>query len=124
MSGKSRKAKWRVLKFVVTGSTDPKYVGSASYTLLEPFSKKRYIDHKKFCKDSLFSDVDVEGLYVDIKTRKLWRVVRDNIKDIDTFAIEKTLKDGTAIEPYNPQTASRMIALKLLQENLVEWWCK
>lgn len=123
MSEKARKAKWRVLKFVVASSSDPKYVGEARYMLLEPYSKKNYLDHKKLCNEA-FLDIDLEGLYVDIKTRKLWRVVRDNIKDIDTFAIEKTLKDGTTIEPYNPQTASRMIALKLLQENLVEWWCK
>ncbi len=123
MPKEARKAKWRVLKFVVTASSDPKNIGSASYTLLEPFPKKRYIDRKKLYKDSIF-DVDVEGLYVDIKTRKLWRVVKDNIADVDSFAIEETLRDGVVIEPYNEKTASRMVALKFLQENLVEWWCK
>lgn len=123
MSEKARKAKWRVLKFVVTASSDPKDVGEASYMLLEPYPKKNYLDHKKFCNEA-FLDIDLEGLYVDVKTKRLWRMVKDNIKDIDAFAIEKTLKDGVAIEPYNPQTASRMIALKALQENLVEWWCR
>lgn len=119
-----KREKWRVLKFVVAASTRPEDIGSASYTLLRPYPKASFISYRKFCEERLMSRVDVEDIYVDIKTRKLWKTARDNIKDFDRFAIEEALEQGIALEPYDPNVAARMIKLKSLQENLVDWWCK
>ena len=121
----SKREKWRVLKFVVTTSTNPQDAGKVSYTLLKPYPKESYIAHLNTIRAKWWSEYnDVEGLYVDIKTRKLWQVVKDNIEDIETFAIEETLNDGMVIEPYDERIASRMVTLKFLQENLVELWCR
>lgn len=119
-----KQEKWRVLKFVVAASTSPEDIGTASYTLLRPYPKASFISYRKFCEERLMSCIDVEDIYVDTKTRKLWKIARDNIKDFDRFAIEEAVAQGIALEPYDPGVAARMIKLKSLQENLVDWWCK
>lgn len=126
MPAKSR-AKWRLLKFITVASSDPSFkIGDRdSYTLLKPWTKKEYEDTRRCCFEFQMPE-DVEDLYVDMKTRKLWRVVKTNIPtaDIEKFAISEALKNGIFIEPYDPALAARMAPLKLLQETLVEWWCR
>lgn len=126
MPAKSR-AKWRLLKFITVASSDPKFKfgDRDSYTLLKPWPKKEYENTKKFCFECRVPE-DVEDLYVDMKTRKLWRVVKTNIPtaDIERFAISEALENGIVIEPYDPALAARMAPLKLLQQTLVEWWCR
>lgn len=128
MSSVSRhKAKWRLLKFLIVTSSSSSSKPSERniYALLQPWSKKTYREHQEACRELQLQE-DLEDFYIDMKTRKIWRVVKSDIpaSDIERFAISEALERGIVIEPYNPALASRMAPLKFLQQTLVEWWCR
>ena len=130
-----KKEKWRVLKFIITSSSVEEDIGRESYAILKPYSKDEYLSHYSMyatydCPypSSMLrnpDNMDNVGIYVDLKTRKLWKIVKDNVADYSKFAIESALS-GASIDilPYDPNIAARMIPLKTLKTNLVEWWCK
>ena len=129
-----KKEKWRVLKFITTASSVKEDIGRESYAILKPYSKDEYLSCYSMYATYDFSypssalknpDMDNVGMYVDVKTRKLWKIVKYNVADYSKFAIESALS-GASIDilPYDPDIAARMIPLKTLKTTLVEWWCK
>lgn len=112
------------LKVNVTSTSEPHHYEAV--IILEPYPKEDYVRIKKFFKESPPFGYSDDFIYVNTKTKKLWRVVKDHVplNEIASYSIKQSLEKGIVIDPYSEKFASQLVWLPLLKESFVFWWCK
>jgi hypothetical protein len=88
------------------------------YHLLKSLDKDDYLND---C--SYFSRYNDQEIYVDLETKKLWKLTGEffRVDEFEKRAVELALKNDVVIDQ---QPSYNLINLKILKETLVEWWCR
>jgi hypothetical protein len=112
MDKKKRRSRIRLIEFVAYSSDR---CGSwREYHLLQELNKKDYSQSNKSTDSQI---------YVDLKSRKLWRLTGQSIpvNEFENLAIKMELDQNISIDK---KPSFELVNLQRLKDTFVEWWCR
>lgn len=118
MDRQAKRVKLLQVRTKITSSDLKSYDG---VILLEQVSKQDYELARRLSLDPRQID---DSFYIDLRSKKLWKVFKDflPLSDLPKFALDLSIKQGIEVEEYSKDRESRLCWLPMFK--IISLWCK